>query len=110
MWIKRELFEQLISERTEAQTTAIVLARTNAAQQASLDWLQVRVTQLEKERAQMIFNYTGVKVEVPEVVKEAPRKPTGNPLFDAAVSFNDVGDAEAQKQGLGWNDDGTLKS
>jgi hypothetical protein len=24
------------------------------------------------------------------------------------ISFNDVGDAEAEKMGIGWNDDGTL--
>ena len=84
------------------------LERNYTALMTTLDWLRVRVTQLEMERAQMLYNYTGVKVPTPII----DRKPEVHGPEGAAAglpNFEDVGDAEAARLGVGWNPDGTVR-
>ena len=108
MWIDHNTYDDLRLDNVKAQTEARVLSEQNRALQVSLDWLRVRVTQLEIERAQMLYNYTGVKVPVPSI-ERAPESDVARAL-QAVPSFEDLGDAEAAKLGLGWNPDGTLKN
>lgn len=111
MWIKREMFEQLIASKAKADGAAQVLAQRIVQQDATIDWLKVRLTQLEYERAQLINNYMGVKIPIPEFDKEATaRAPriTAEDVLNQTVAFIDVGDEEAAKLGLGWDDEGRL--
>lgn len=109
MWIDRKEYE--VVRMRAAQDNAICLqqAQQIATLTASLQWLQVRVTQLEKERAQLIGHYMGIKVEVPEITVERRDQRGAEALSDAAASFfQDMGDQEAAKQGVSWDENGNL--
>ena len=104
MWIDRKTYEDGRLDYAKANTEARVLSEQNRALQTTLDWFRVRITQLEMERAQLLFNYTGVKVPTPSI---EPAPDDQHPLHGVA-HFNDMGDDEATKHGVGWNPDGTL--
>jgi hypothetical protein len=106
MWISRELFVSLISRESTARGELAALQSRFAAQDAMCDWFRVRLTQLEKERAQMILKYTGVAIETPVFAKE-PEIPVEQVLSEVS-SFDDVGDEVAARLGIGHNPDGTL--
>lgn len=67
MWIDRKTYDDLRLDAATAKARAEEQARQIAAQQTTIEWMAIRISQVEKERAQLLFNYTGVKVEVPEV-------------------------------------------
>lgn len=108
MFLDRKTYDDMRLDNAKAQTEARVLSEQNRALQVSLDWFRVRVSQLEMERAQLLYNYTGVKVAVPSI-ERAPEAAVASAL-QAVQGFEDVGDREAARLGLGWNADGTLKS
>jgi len=103
MWISRDMFEKLIASRNLETGRANTLTEQNKVLQVNLDWLRTRVNQLEHERAQLLFNYTGVKVAVPEIQRtvETPVHP-----LTELPSFADIGDAEAKRQGIEWDAEG----
>lgn len=104
MWMDRKAYDDIRLESVTATTRAQVLAEQNKALQVTLDWLRVRVTQLELERAQLLFNYTGVKVPTPTIqTTDAPES------FHRVPHFNDIGDEEANRMGISHNPDGTLR-
>lgn len=111
MWISTKAYIQdrvdynkVVAERDAVKQQQIATTNT-------LQWLQVRVTQLEMERAAMVFQQYGVKIPVP-IMETAPDMPGGNGGIDsplnATPNFNDMGDEEARRQGVGWNNDGEL--
>ena len=106
MWIKSKTIDLLNEERIRAQERVAILDRMNQALLVNLDWLRVRVNQLEHERAQLLFNYTGVRVAVPEIkkVEEQPAHP-----LNELLSFADVGDAEAKRLGIEWDGEGNVR-
>ena len=113
MWINRHTYDQLFAlchnlEKSIAASEGIrqTYSEQNKVLQVNLDWLRVRVNQLEHERAQLLFNFTGVKVAVPEVVQQKVSEIHGTPLNEAL--FADMGDDEAAKQGVDWAEDGSL--
>ena len=67
MWIARDEWQKIRTERDYAVGKAATLSEQNKVLQVTLDWLRVRQTQIEHERAQLLFNYTGVKVNVPVI-------------------------------------------
>lgn len=107
MWIDRQTYERVRLDHEKSNTEARVLSEQNRALQVTLDWFRVRITQLELERAQLLFNYTGVKVPTPQIDVAPPADQASHP-FHAVPSFNDMGDVDAAKYGVGWNGDGTL--
>lgn len=107
MFINRNTYIQLVSERTSLERVLVEQSSRISAQQATIDWLMGRVNQVERERAQLFERYTGVKLAAPEIVRVPETNPHGS--FDHPISFTDMGDNEAAAQGLGWNGDGTLK-
>lgn len=111
MWIKRELFERLIGGRDQALGQAQELARRVIAQDTTIDWMKVRLTQLEYERAQLIHNYMGVKLPVLEITKDIPveRSPLSvEQVLNQTINFDDIGDEAAKAQGLDWDSEGRL--
>ena len=66
MWISRPAFDDLRDKLVVAQAEARAEVVASKALQVSLDWLRVRVTQLEKERAVLIERFFDVKIPVPE--------------------------------------------
>lgn len=87
MWITRKEFTDFVSAKAQA------------------DWMKLRINQLEQERAQLTYQATGAKLNVPEII----RQPYGeNPLLEMPMTFEDVGDIEASKLGIYHAQDGTL--
>ena len=105
MWINRKTFDEILHERSQYQGVAQALEQQNRVLQVNLDWLRTRVNQLEHERAQLIFNYMGVKIAVPEI--QTVKQDDVHPL-NAIPHFNDVGDAEANRLGIGWDQEGRV--
>ena len=106
MWISRELFTELIANEAATRGELAALQARFASQDTMCDWFRIRLTQLEKERAQMVKQYTGVILETPVFAKE-PEMPVEQVLSEVS-SFDDVGDEVAARLGIGHNPDGTL--
>jgi hypothetical protein len=64
-----------------------------------MNWLTVRVSQLEHERSILLRDYMGVTVPALTIRRDTPQT---EPL-DSPVSFSDVGDDEAKRLGIDWN-------
>lgn len=106
MWIDRKTYDDLRLDNAKLQEESRVLNRTNNQMATTIDWFRVRITQLEHERAQLLFNYTGVKISTP-VIEHAPSVDVARAL-QSMPSFQDIGDAEAAKLGVGWGDAGEM--
>ena len=107
MWIDRGLFVSLIQKESAAKAELSTFLSRFAAQDAMVDWFRIRLTQLEKERAQMILTYTGVAIASPVFAKE-PEKPAIDQVLGEVATFDDVGDEVAARLGISHNPDGTL--
>ena len=105
MFISRKTYDDLRLEWAKNHEEARVLSHQNQALMTTLDWFRVRITQLEMERAQMLWRYTGVKVPVPEIVKTDGV--ASNPMTQTP-NFNDIGDTESAKLGISWDENGEL--
>ena len=106
MWINRVEFLELVADRADAESEARTIAEQNKVLAVNLDWLRTRVNQLEHERAQLLWNYTGVKVAVPQI--QQVDGVAGNHPLAEMPSFNDMGDAEAKRQGIEWDSEGRV--
>lgn len=111
MWIDRNTYDDLRLDNAKLREESRVLNQQNTAIRSTLEWLTVRVTQLEKERAALVYNYMGVKIETPDIspAPSVPEVPMDLPaVLGASGLFSDVGDAEARRLGLDWNGDGRV--
>ena len=107
----RQHIEDLRCDGAVLRQEAKVLSEQNRFLQTTLDWMRIRLTQVEHVRAQMLYNFTGVKVQVPSIEREMP--PCSDPrsvsdILAAVNHFGDVGDIEAAKLGVSWADDGSV--
>ena len=107
MWLNRQTYDDLWKQLHETTIANQMLERHSTALETTMDWLRVRVTQLEMERAQLLWNYTGVKIPTPVINKIDPERPETNPMTQIP-NFNDMGDVEAAKLGVGWDSNGEL--
>ena len=106
MWITRVAFDTLNAERIKKSEEARVLAHQNSNLTITLDWMRHRVQQLEQERAHLLFQYMGIKVQVPTIV--AP-EPSQDDVLGGANLFQDVGDEVAKRLHIEWDDTGIVK-
>ena len=109
MWISREHYQAHRDERIKAEAIVAAVQSHNVALQTSLDWMRVRLTQLEHERAQLIFNYMGVKVQVPSIEPATNPAEASADALNQTLTFADMGDEEAARLGIEWNADGTVR-
>lgn len=107
MWISRLAYQNEHNRITEAEAIVSVLQSHNTALQTTMDWMRMRLTQLEHERAALIFNYMGVKIPVP-VIEEAAEPADARQALHEAISFDDMGNDEASRQGVDWNEHGEV--
>lgn len=116
MWVDKQTMDDLRLSEANARGIAQALERQVIAQNTTLDWMRIRLTQLEHERAVLIQNYMGISITTP-VFEKAPVKSTGvgqgrsewdSPL-NAVPSFEDIGDEEAARLGIEHNGDGTVR-
>lgn len=111
MWLKRELFERLLTEKARAEGASHTLAHRIVSQDATIDWMKVRLTQLEYERAQLINNYMGIKLPVLDIAREVVSEKsqlTAEQVLNQTISFDDIGDDAARASGLDWDGEGRL--
>lgn len=108
MWIKRATYDAMLGKALEAQGAKAALEQQIITQNVTRDWMIHRLTQLEHERAQLLYRYMDVKITVPELVPEVPQTETASAIGNDLPSFNDVGDEEAKKLGLDWDGEGRV--
>lgn len=106
MWITRAAFDSLNAERIKSAEEARVLAHQNSNLAITLDWMRHRVQQLEQERAHLLFQYMGIKVQVPII---APQEPSQDDVLGGTNIFQDVGDEVAKRLKIEWDDTGIVK-
>lgn len=106
MWISRLSYDDLRDKALKADAALLELRTYNIQLNATFDWMKLRLYQVEHERAQLIENYMGVKITVP-TIEPAPPVSLSDVLGET-VSFADIGDEEAAKQGANWNELGEL--
>jgi len=104
MIISRAIYDDLRNSLVKLQAEGNALVQVNAQLTAHIEWMRVRITQLEIERSQLLKKYMGLDVPV-ATFEEPDKHPDPNQTFD----FNDVGDKIAAELGISWNEDGTLK-
>jgi hypothetical protein len=107
MWVDRTIYDDLRMKEAAISAAFTTLQTRFAAQDAMVDWFRIRLTQLEKERAQMILRYTGVAVESP-VFTKVPDEKAPEQILNEVSNFDDIGDEVAHRLGISWKPDGTL--
>jgi len=110
MWIDRKIYEDMKTEMAVALAQAATLDKQNGMLQTHLDWLRLRVNQLEQERAQLYFRVADIKISTPVIEQVAPmsKQPRVGSPFHEMPSFEDMGDDEAREQGVGHDSAGNL--
>ena len=103
MFLSRQVYDDLRDSLVKSQIESAALSQVNAQLNAHIEWMRVRLTQLEFERAQLLKKYMGVDVPVPSF-----EQPDPSPDLNQTVDFSDIGDKMAEQLGIGWNPDGTL--
>ncbi len=104
MFIARHVYDEQRMERVKANEECTALNRVNIQLNAHIEWLHLRLVQVETERAFLLKKYMGVDIPVPEITPvDTP------PDMNQTVSFEDMGDQQAEALGIGWNDDGSLR-
>lgn len=112
MWVNTRIYGRLAADSEQKQQVEgalRILAEQNKVLQVNLDWLRTRVSQLERERALMLYKFTGVKIETPEF--QPVVAPDAADMLNAVnAMFQDVGDEQAARLGIEHLPDGTLKA
>ena len=112
MWISTPAYLKNVEDAIQLRVERDIAIQQVKQQETTLAWFMHRLTQVERERSQLIHNYTGVKVEAPVYEPSDPERDGSamiqkNPL-NALPNFNDVGDLEAARLGIDWNSEGEL--
>jgi hypothetical protein len=110
MWIKAATFERLMKERYEATGVNIALERMATAQKATIEFMAMRLQQVEHERALLTEKFLGISLPVP-VVKNMPSLAstiTADDLLNSMPSFEDMGDDAAAAEGVSWDETGRI--
>lgn len=109
MWINRAAYDGMLERALSAQGAKAALEQQIIAQKITQDWMVHRLTQLEHERAQLLYRYMDIKITVPELTPETPQTDTASSVIGSDLpSFNDVGDEEAKRLGLNWDTEGRV--
>ncbi len=108
MWIRRGEYDVLMQRALLAQGERDAMQRQVDAQKTHQEWMVLRLTQLEHERAQLLYRYMDIKITVPTVELDVPITPESSSIGSDLPSFNDVGDDEAKRMGLDWDADGRV--
>jgi len=105
MWMSKAMYAEQHDRLVKAEAVVQSVQIHNAALHTTMDWMRLRLNQLEHERARLIENYMGVRISVPNI---EPAQSTDNnaDLFNQVPSYEDVGDTEAERMGIGWDEDG----
>lgn len=104
MLISRQAYNDLRDLALKAEAVCHKVEQHNVALQTTMDWMRTRLNQLEHERAQLIYQYMGVKIAVPVIAPAPAVQPEAVAnMINETPSFEDMGDEEAARQGISWN-------
>lgn len=107
MWLSRIAFEKLLQDHSVAVGRAAAIEQQNTKLHATMDWMRLRLNQLEHERSVLVENYMGVKIPAP-TIERAEAAPIGSAILNEVPSFEDMGDDAASAAGIAWDDTGRL--
>lgn len=107
MWVDKKVYQHYHDEWVKCHEEARVLSQQNLALHTTMDWMRMRVNQLEHERAMLIQNYMGVKIEVP-TIRSKEDVTMVPPTLGGRSIFDDMGDAAAKAEGVAWDDSGKV--
>ncbi len=121
MWVDRKFFDLVLADNKRQAEDIVALNRQVAGQQTllvetraqkakddiTIDWMRHRVNALEKQNSILVSKCAGVNFPVPEIVPTRPGSMT-IPDFSTMPTFEDVGDAEAQRLGIAHDPEGAL--
>lgn len=123
MWVNKQLFQTILDDNKDMQvrlsgeridnaklSMIVTEARTQKAKDdITIDWMRHRINALEKQNAILLQKAAGVTVPVPEIVPTRPGTIAGEGLdMQTMPSFEDVGDAEAERLGIKHDEEGVL--
>jgi hypothetical protein len=110
VFLSRQAYQDLKDELVQVRAQAAAQLEANKVLQTNMDWFRHRLTQIEKERAQLIHHALGVKIPTPEFdrVPDAAQRPLLDHPLENQDIFRGLSDEEAAKQGLQWDIDGHL--
>lgn len=122
MWMNARIFNalqlDLSTTRFDLATSraeARILCEQLASARTTMEWLSVRITQVEHERAAFMQKLTGISIITPSIQYTAPTLGAAGPLGMASdplaelPSFQDMGDEAAIREGVMWNADGSVR-
>jgi predicted nuclease with TOPRIM domain len=109
VFLSRQAYEDLKQRITTAEAEARAQVKANEVLEANMNWFRHRLTQIEAERAVLIYKVMDVKIPTPEFHKEDPiERFKKDHNFSEHDIFRDMGDAEALKNGVEWDATGQL--
>lgn len=122
MWINKKYFNQIVADYARVQQAYADIRSDNVGLMASrhelntqkakddltIDWMRHRINALEKQNAILMQKVAGVAMPVPEIVASRPGTMSA-PDFSHLPSFEDVGDSEAIRLGIGHDSNGFVE-
>ncbi len=110
MWLWRADYERLRDELVETRATERLLAEQAATHRTQTAFLVAQINQLTKERAVMVRHITKLEIPIPSLVAASTPPISVDDVLTAIGSnlFEDMGDDEARRQGLGWDSTGVV--
>lgn len=103
MWINKSVYQELRESLAAAVAVRDSQFATLRATEATMNWLTVRVSQLEHERSILLQNYLGVTVPVLKIHSDESARAVNITPEDQTSHFRDVGDDEAKRMGIDWD-------
>ena len=97
MFLSRQAYQDLKDRITTAEATAAAQVKANEVLEANMNWFRHRLTQIEAERAVLLYRFMDIKVPAPEFHKHDPIKQFMNDhkhQFTEADIFRDLGEDE----------------
>ena len=95
MFLSRQAYQDLKDRITTAEAEAKAQVKANEILEANMNWFRHRLTQIEAERAVLIYKVMDVKIPAPEFHKEDPIKRfMDDHKFSETDIFRDLGENE----------------
>ena len=97
MFLSRQAYQDLKDQITKAQAESAAQTKANEMLEATMNWFRHRLTQIEAERAVLLYRFMDIKVPAPEFHKQDPIKQfmeDHKHQFTEADIFRDLGENE----------------
>ena len=109
MWITQQAYRDLQNELIQARAVVVAETSANKALKETLNWMMLRLTAMEKERAVMLDKFLGVKIATPEFLPAVVLDPFASHPYDETMGFADIGDEAARKLGIEYDENDSIR-